>query len=37
MKKFFSKKVLGYIALAMVCVLAGTAIGLSRPADAAET
>ena len=37
MKKIFSKKVLGYIALAMVCVLAGTAIGLSRPADAAET
>ena len=37
MKKLFSKKVLGYIALAMVCVLAGTAIGITQPAEAAET
>ena len=36
MKKIFSKKVLGYIALAMVCVLAGTALGMSQPAKAAE-
>lgn len=37
MKKILNKKVMGYIALAMVCVLAGTAIGLSQPAGAAET
>ena len=36
MKKIFSKKVLGYIALAMVCVLAGTALGMAHPAEAAE-
>ena len=36
MKKIFSRKVLGYIALAMVCVLAGTALGMSQPAKAAE-
>ena len=37
MKKIFSKKVLGYIALAMVCVLAGTALGMTRSAEATET
>ena len=36
MKKMLSKKVLGYIALALVCVLAGTAIGSARPAAIAE-
>ena len=37
MKKIFSKKVLGYIALALVCTLAGTALGMTRNAQAAET
>ena len=37
MKKLFSKKVLGYIALALVCVLAGTALGTTYSAEAAET
>ena len=36
MRKIFNKKVLGYIALAMVCVLAGTLLGMSQPAKAAE-
>ena len=36
MRKIFSKKVLGYIALAMVCVMAGTLVGISQPAKAAE-
>ena len=36
MRKFFSKKVLGYIALALVCTLVGTAIGMTRGAEAAE-
>ena len=36
MKKIFSRKVLGYIALALVCVMAGTALGMARPAEAAE-
>ena len=37
MRKIFSKKMLGYIALALVCVLAGTALGMTRNAEAAET
>ena len=37
MKKIFSKKVLGYIALALVCVMAGTALGMAQPAKATET
>ena len=37
MRKIFSKKVLGYIALALVCTLAGTALGMTRNAQAAET
>ena len=37
MKKIFNKKALGAIALALVCVLAGTAIGSVKPAQAAET
>ena len=37
MRKIFSKKVLGYIALALVCTLAGTALGMTRNAEAAET
>ena len=37
MKKLFSRKVLGYIALAMVCVMAGTALGMTHSAEAAET
>ena len=36
MKKM-SKKVMGYIALALVCVLAGTAIGMSQPSAQADT
>ena len=36
MKKM-SKKVMGYIALALVCVLAGTAIGMTQPAAQADT
>ena len=37
MKTNRMKKVLGYIALAMVCVLAGTAIGMNWPQATAET
>ena len=37
MKKMMSKKIAGAIALALVCVMAGTAIGMSRPAAQAET
>lgn len=37
MKKLMSKKLMGYIALALVCVLAGTAIGTLQPAASAET
>ena len=37
MSKIFNKKVLGYIALAMVCVLAGCAIGSTKPAAQADT
>ena len=37
MKTIFNKKTLGVIALALVCVLAGTAIGSVRPAAEAET
>ena len=36
MRKILNKKVMGIIALAMVCVLAGTVIGISRPAANAE-
>ena len=36
MKKMLNKKVMGYIALALVCVMAGTVIGASLPAAAAE-
>ncbi len=36
MKNGKMKKALGYIALALVCVMAGTAIGYSRTATAAE-
>ena len=37
MKKMMSKKILGVIALALVCVMTGTAIGMSRPTAQAET
>lgn len=37
MKKMMSKKVLGVIALALVCVMAGTVFGMNRPAAQAET
>ena len=37
MKKILNRKVLGYIALAMVCVLAGTALGMAQPTAAADT
>ena len=37
MRKIFNKKMLGVVAMALVCVLAGTAIGVNRPAAAAET
>ena len=37
MKKIFNRKALGVIALALVCVLAGTAIGATRPSAEAET
>ena len=37
MKKMTSKKVLGVIALALVCVMTGTVIGMNRPAAQAET
>ncbi len=37
MKKMMSKKVLGVIALALVCVMAGTVLGMNRPAAQAET
>ena len=30
MKKMMSKKVLGVIALALVCVMAGTVLGMNR-------
>ena len=36
MKKILNKKVMGIIALALVCVFAGTVIGSSQPAAAAE-
>ena len=36
MKKLMNRKVLGYIALAMVCVMAGTAIGMNLPAAQAD-
>ena len=36
MRKILNKKVMGVIALALVCVFAGTVIGTSRPAAAAE-
>ena len=36
MKSIMNKKVLGYIALALVCVLAGTAIGSAAPTATAE-
>ena len=36
MRKIMSKKVLGYIALALVCVLAGTLVGTTIPATADE-
>ena len=36
MKKMMNKKVMGYIALALVCVLAGTMIGAAQPAANAE-
>ena len=37
MRKIFNRKVLGLIALALVCVLAGTAIGAARPTAEADT
>lgn len=37
MRKIFNRKVLGIVALALVCVLAGTAIGSVRPAAEADT
>ncbi len=37
MSKIMNRKVLGVIALALVCVMAGTAIGLTRPAAQADT
>ena len=37
MKKVFNRKVLGYIALALVCVMAGSVLTLARPTAAAET
>ena len=36
MKKILNKKVMGVIALALVCVFAGTVIGASQPAATAE-
>ena len=36
MRKFLNMKVTGIIALALVCVLAGTVIGASRPSASAE-
>ena len=36
MKKILNKKVMGIVALALVCVLAGTVIGSARPAAVAE-
>jgi serine protease Do len=36
MKKILSKKAIGYIALALVCVFAGTILGSTRPAAVAE-
>ena len=37
MMKKMSRKVIGYIALALACVVAGTAIGVSQPAAQADT
>ena len=37
MRKIFNKKMLGLIAMALVCVMAGTAIGMNRPTAEAET
>ena len=37
MKKMMSKEVRGVIALALVCVMAGTVLGMNRPAAQAET
>ena len=37
MKKLFSKKALGLIALALVCVMAGTVLGASQPKAQADT
>jgi len=37
MKQGISKKVMGYIALALVCVMAGTAIGMTQLGAQAET
>ena len=37
MKKILNKKALGIVALALVCVLAGTAIGAVRPTAEADT
>ncbi len=37
MKKLFSKKALGLIALALVCVLAGTVVGANQPKAQADT
>ena len=36
MRKILNKKVLGIIALALVCVFAGTVIGAVQPAATAE-
>ena len=36
MKKILNKKVMGIVALALVCVLAGTVIGSTQPAAVAE-
>ncbi len=37
MKKLFSKKALGYIALALVCVMAGSLLGSAQPKAQADT
>ena len=37
MRKILNKKMIGAVAIALACVLAGTAIGVNRPAAAAET
>ena len=36
MRKIMNKKVMGIVALALVCVLAGTVIGAAQPAATAE-